>query len=476
MAHWSKGAFFYHIYPLGYCGAPAWNDRASPPHPRLDEITSRLDSIAALGCNAVYLGPIFESASHGYDTLDWRHVDRRLGTDGDLGRLAGELHARGMRLVLDGVFGHASSSHPWFEDLRARGASSPFAGHFRGVDLTRPGPGGNAFNYECWEGHATLPRLDLGDPAVREELIGAVLSWIGRWDIDGLRLDAADTVDLGFQRELAARCRERKPDFWLMGEVIHGDYRTWTGLAGGAPLDSVTNYECWKGLWSSLADANYHEIDYALRRQSSPEGVDGGGGIYRHLDLYTFADNHDVDRVASKLPDPALLYPLYGLLLTMPGLPSVYYGSEFGLSAARSPWSDEALRPSIEAVEAALGSGQSAPEAGGSPAGEGLRRAIARLARLRARLPALREGGYESLHVAPRQLVFVRKSETGYAIVALNASDEAVGLDLALPFPDRSFRDELEAESRPGGEVFEAREGRLKLRLHPNWLRVLAPA
>ena len=468
---WTENAFFYHIYPLGYCGAlgsdptgyvPAQAPGSDPSRgARLDEITRRLDSIAVLGVNALYLGPLFESVDHGYDTVDYRRVDRRLGTNDDLARLCAEARAKGMRIVLDGVFNHVGREHPWFRDLRERGQASASVGRFRQVDFSNRSALGDPFSYECWSGCPDLPRLDLANGEVRDDLIGAALSWIDDYGIDGLRLDAADCLDLGFIRALSAACKARKPDFWLMGEVIHGDYRTW---AGPGLLDSVTNYECWKGLWSSLADANYFEIAYALNRQS------GEAGIYRDLRLYNFADNHDVDRVASQLPEAGLLYPLYALLFTMPGIPSLYYGSERGLRAKRSADSDRVLRPSIAAIEAS-----SAPE-------PDLPDAIRRLAGLRAGLPALRGAGYRELHVAHRQLAFLRTAgdagtaPSDRAIVALNADSKPASFDLALPFKAAALRDVLEAESRPGGEVFRPEGGRLRFTVPPRWARVLAPA
>jgi glycosidase len=454
MASWIDDAVFYHVYPLGYCGAPTRNDLSSPPVARLDKLAARLDGIAALGANALYLGPLFESVAHGYDTVDYRLVDRRLGTNADLARFSREAKAKGFRIVLDGVFNHVGREHPWFRRLREEGQLSPSTSKFRGIDFSARSPAGDPFSYEGWNGCHDLVRLDLGNPEVRRELISAVLSWIDDYDIDGLRLDAADCVDLGFQAELAAACRARKADFWLMGEIIHGDYRRW---AGGGPLDSVTNYECWKGLWSSLKDANYHEIAYALRRQS------GEGGLYRDLLLYNFADNHDVDRAASLLPDSRLLYPLYCLLFTMPGIPSIYYGSELGARGARSRDSDLVLRPGIEELEAS------------PPPEPDLSRAIGRLARLRRGLPALRRGAYRELSVSARQLAFARESPEGWVLVALNASDKAVDFDLPLPGAAFRLRDALEATGGDG-RTFEPRGGRVRFTVHPHWAGVLAPA
>jgi glycosidase len=460
MSHWSWDAVFYHIYPLGFCGAPPRNDFASPPTNRLDAIERRLDAIRALGANALYLGPVFESEAHGYDTVDYRTVDRRLGCNGDLARLASGIKSRGMRLVLDGVFNHVGRAHPWFRALRDGGHSSAAAARFRSV---RPGrsPYGDGFEYEGWGGHLSLPRLELRDPGVKSELIGAALSWIEDYGIDGLRLDAADCLDRDFMAELAAACRERAPDFWLVGEVVHGDYRGW---AGPGLLDSTTNYECWKGLWSSLNDANYFEIAYALNRQFGPKGM------YRDLPLYAFADNHDVDRAATSLTKGEHLYPLYCLLFTMPGVPSIYYGSEYGIEGKKSPTSDEALRPSAEAAYSR------------SPRPE-LASAIAALAAIRSRLPALRRGDYRELSVSSEHFAFERSCPEGgrcpddgggpggRVIVALNASDKAVELDLPAGMQDGFLADELEG----GRERFRVAGGRARIRVHPRWARVLTP-
>jgi len=450
MSHWSWDATFYHIYPLGFCGAPKRNDFISPPVNRLGEIERRLDAIRELGANAIYLGPVFESASHGYDTVDHRLVDRRLGRNEDLARLSRAIKSRGMRLVLDGVFNHVGREHPWFRALCDGGPLSPAAARFNSV---RPGrsPYGDSFEYEGWGGHLSLAKLNLRDENTRAELIGAALSWIEDYGIDGLRLDAADCLDPDFMAELAAACRGRVPDFWLVGEVVHGDYRGW---ARPGLLDSTTNYECWKGLWSSLNDSNYFEIAYALNRQFGPKGM------YRGLPLYSFADNHDVDRAATKLADPAQLYPLYCLLFTMPGVPSIYYGSEYGIEGAKTKDSDDELRPSAD-------------RAYSDPPRPELAEAIAKLAALRSRLAALRCGDYRELSVAHRQLAFERRcGPDGRVIVALNASDQSVEMELPAGFEGGALTDELEDRR----EVFPVRGGRARVLVHPRWARVLTPA
>ena len=302
-----------------------------PRAPRLDKLYGWLDHLQGLGVNALYLGPLFESASHGYDTTDYFRVDRRLGDNAVLAGLSGELHRRGMRLILDGVFHHVGREFWGFRDLREHGEGSPYRDWFAGVSFDGPGPRGDGFRYEGWEGNLDLVRLELRNPRVREHLFQAVQGWVEQFAIDGLRLDVAYLLDPEFLGELGRLCRSLKPDFWLLGEVIHGDYRRW---AAPGLLDSTTNYECYKGLYSSHNDHNYFEIAYALNRQF------GEGGIYRDLPLYGFADNHDVDRVASRLEEPGHLFPLYCLLFTMPGVPSIYYGSEWGIEGRRTDRDD----------------------------------------------------------------------------------------------------------------------------------------
>jgi len=285
---------------------------------------------------------------------------------------------------------------------------------------------------------------------VREHLFGAIRSWQRDFAIDGLRLDVADCLDKQFMRELSSFCRGLSPDFWLMGEVVHGNYNDW---ANPAMLDSVTNYECYKGLYSSLVDKNYFEIAWSLKRQSGP------GGLYRDLNLYNFADNHDVERVASSLKDPAQLFPLYCLLFSMPGVPSIYYGSEWGLQARRTPTDDRPLRPSLDLEQLCAASPQ--PE---------LPAALARLARLRLASPALRHGDYNELLVAPQQFGFSRSSADETVIVLLNAASSVAPFDLPLPLPDGTRLLDL---LNPADE-YQISAGRLRVdKVWPCWARIL---
>ncbi len=425
-ANWIDQAVFYHIYPLGLTGAPDHNDFSLPPVQRLDQLLPWLDHIQSLGANAIYLGPVFQSTSHGYDTADYYQVDRRLGDNAALTRFSQAAHDRGLRLVLDAVFNHVGRDFWAFKDVQNYGPQSAYADWFHNLRFDGQSPKGDPFQYEAWQDHYSLVKLDLSHPHVRAHLFDAVGSWMDQFGIDGLRLDAADCLDFDFMRALHQFTRARRTDFWLMGEVIHGDYRQWANVE---TLDSVTNYSAYKGLYSSLADANYFEIAYTLNQQF------GEGGIYQGQQFYNFVDNHDVDRAASKLRNPALLYPLYILLFTMPGIPSVYYGSEWGIEGVKTAWSDAALRPALDLAKMMTISSQ-----------QDLPRVISRLAAIRNALAPLQNGAYQQLHVDHQQLAFLRQMGDQWVLVALNSAPETVSLRLPLPFEAGSLSDRLNSE------------------------------
>jgi glycosidase len=223
---WPQDAIFYHLFPLGCLGAPERNSFDGPAANRLSDLTRWIDYLEEFGVNALLLGPVFESSAHGYDIADYFRVDRRLGDDTTLAAVSRELHRRGIRLVLDVVFHHTGRDFWAFRDVREKGQASEYCDWYH-LDFTRRSPYGEPFHYKGWAGNYDLVKLNLKNPAVRDHLFMAVSWWIERFEIDGLRLDAADALDLDFQRELAAHCRALRPDFWLMGEVVHGDYRQW---------------------------------------------------------------------------------------------------------------------------------------------------------------------------------------------------------------------------------------------------------
>ncbi len=413
--HWAFDAFFYHIYPLGFCGAPGRNDFHSPAVARLDKVAEWIPHMQSLGVNALYLGPLFESAAHGYDTVDYYHVDRRLGNNETLSRLSEELHRNGLRLILDGVFNHVGRDFWAFYDVRQNGRASRYCDWFEGLRFEGRSPYGDPFTYEGWNGNYDLVKLNLRNPEVRRHIFEAVRAWHQTFGIDGLRLDVAEILDMDFLHELRQFTQGLRADFWLVGEVTHGDYSKWVNPQ---TLDSVTNYECYKSLYSSLVDKNYFEMAWSLNRQF------GEGGISRVAPLYNFVDNHDVNRVASQLHNPDQLFALYALLFSMPGVPSVYYGSEWGLKAKRSAHDDTPLRPNLDL--AGLTASSPHPELPG---------VIARLAAVRRATPALKYGDYRQLYVASEQFAFARWHTQQTCVVVLNASPTAARVEFPLPDP-----------------------------------------
>lgn len=447
--NWWQSAFFYHIYPLGACGAPSRNDFKSSPQPRLAKIGEWIPHMKRLGINALYLGPVFESSAHGYDTANYYEVDRRLGDRGTLADLSAELHHNGIQLILDGVFNHVGRDFWAFRDVQEHGCSSAYVDWFDGMRFDAHSPYGDPFTYQPWRGHYDLVRLNQKNLDVRTHLFDAIRMWVDQFGIDGLRLDVADCLDLDFMQALRKFTDGLKPDFWLMGEVIHGDYRKWVNPL---TLHSVTNYECYKGLYSSLVDRNYFEIAYSLQRQFSADG------LYAGLPLYNFADNHDVDRVASSLAHPAYLYPLHLLLFTMPGIPSIYYGSEWGVEGRRTAESDSALRLEFDPDRFQRASSQ--PE---------LADAISRLASIRQSLPALERGAYTQLFVSHQQFAFERRLGAECIAVVLNAAEQSIPLEINIPGPFSRAVDILNH-----GETFRVEAGKLRIEnVHPSWGRIL---
>ena len=390
---WADESVFYHIYPMGFCGAPGRNDFAAPPQNRLRKIALWLEHIESAGCNAVYLGPVFESTAHGYDTKDYFQIDRRLGSNDDFKMLTAQIHARGMKIVLDGVFNHVGRNFWAFEDVLKHKQNSPYCGWFF-LNFGQNNGYDDGFCYEGWDGCDDIVKLNLKNPEVKQYLKSAVSMWIKEFDIDGLRLDTAHYLDRGFLRELHTMVRSLKENFWLMGEVVFGNYKR---LMNNEMLDSVTNYELYKALYSGCNDRNLYETAHALSRQFRPEE-----GVYEGCRLYSFLDNHDVTRIASIVNNQALLKPLYGLLFTIPGIPSIYYGSEWGIGGRREN-GDSEVRPCLELQ-----------------ADNDLSRHIAWWASFRRKSKILACGSYHELEVRSELLVFSRNWENEKVFLGVN--------------------------------------------------------
>ncbi len=429
MSKWFERAAFYHIYPLGLCGAPAVNPMGESVH-RFLELEKWLPHIEKLGCGGIYIGPLFQSGTHGYDTIDYKQVDGRLGDNEDFRRFVDKAHSLGLRVVVDGVFNHTGKGFFAFEDIRRNREHSAYCSWYKGLNF-QGSCHGESFGYESWRNCGDLANLNLQNQEVKDYLFEVIRFWIREFDIDGIRLDCADCLDFDFMRQMRRLTAQEKEDFWLMGEVIYGDYSRW---ANEEMLHSVTNYELHKGLYSGHNDHNYFEIAHTIRRQ-----FDENGGIYRGRILYGFADNHDVSRLVNKLKNKEHLKPVYGLLYTLPGIPSVYYGSEWGVEGAKEQ-GDAALRPSLSLEELQK-----------KPPVPGLAEWIAFLGNCRKEYPVLAEGCYRELLLTNRQYAFARMNEYQAVITAVNNDEGEAELWIRLPregnLTDLETRETIEPES-----------------------------
>ena len=393
---WAYEGIFYQIYPIGFCGAPTANDGKTVSRIlKLKDWSSYLES---LGISSILLNPIFESDNHGYDTRDYKKIDCRLGTNEDFAEVCKDLHAHNVKIVLDGVFNHVGRGFWAFKDVQEKKWDSPYKDWFC-INFDGNSCYNDGFWYEGWEGHFELVKLNLANSAVVDYLLECVKGWIDEFDIDGLRLDVAYCLDRNFMKRLRSFCQELKPDFALIGEVLFGDYNQ---IVNDEMLHSCTNYECYKGIYSSFNSMNMFEIAHSLNRQYGPEQW----CIYRGKHLMSFVDNHDVTRIASILTNKNHLPLTYGLLLGMPGVPCIYYGSEWGEEGVKAPNNDYALRPCFE-----------------EPKPNELTEFIKKLIRVRQESDALCNGAYKNVVIQNHQLVFERCSEKERVIVAINAAD-----------------------------------------------------
>ena len=400
---WYDEAIFYHIYPLGLTGAPRENSYTEPVH-RLNTLIPWIAHIREIGCNAVYIGPLFESVGHGYETTDYKKLDSRLGTNEDLTNYVAECHRQGIRVILDGVFNHTGRDFFAFRDIREKRENSPYRDWYRNVNFWGNNQYNDGFSYENWGGYDLLAKLNQSNPAVRDYICDVVRFWVSEFDIDGIRLDAADVLDFDYMKALRRVADEVKPEFWLMGEVIHGDYTRWVNEG---TLHSVTNYHLHKALYSGHNDHNYFEIAHTVKRLYGM-----GGNRPDGLKLYNFVDNHDVERIYTKLNNKAHFAPVHVLLYTLPGVPSVYYGSEFGIEGKKERHSDDSLRPALSLSDFG--------DALEKNACTGL---IAALGKARQKIKALSYGDYQELLLTNRQYAFSRNYNGESVLVTVNNDD-----------------------------------------------------
>ncbi len=420
---WAFERVFYQFYPLGLTGAPFHND--STLSHRIGCVGDWIPHLKKLGIGAVYFSPVFDSDSHGYDTRDYRKIDPRLGTNEDFAAVCRALHEADIKVILDGVFNHVGRGFWAFRDVQEHRWDSPYKDWFF-LNFDGNSAYDDGFWYEGWEGHYELVKLNLRNPAVTGHLLECVKQWIDEFDIDGLRLDVAYMLDRDFLKYLRWQTSRWKEDFFLLGEILHGDYKT---IMNGEMCHSVTNYECYKGLYSSFNSRNLFEIVHSLLRQFGKDPW----CLYQGQHLVSFVDNHDVSRIASTLTDPNHVKLIYTLMYGMPGIPMIYYGSEWGFAAHKSQ-GDPALRPAFD-----------------GPEWNDLTDHIAALSAARTSCNALQYGDFTSLVLTNCQCVFRREcgGERVYTAVNLDGSEFCARFDAGC----EQLRDLI------SGQTYDCRDG-----------------
>ncbi len=405
---WFNEAIFYHIYPLGMTGAPKENSYSEPVS-RLNTLLPWINHIKEIGCNAIYIGPLFESVGHGYETTDYKKLDSRLGTNEDLKNFVEECHKNGIRVILDGVFNHTGRDFFAFKDIKENRENSQYKYWYCNVNFWGNNSFNDGFSYENWGGYDLLVKLNQKNPAVINYICDVIRFWVKEFNIDGLRLDAADVMDFDYMKALRNVANEVKPDFWLMGEVIHGNYSRW---ANEGTLHSVTNYMLHKALYSAHNDHNYFEIAHTIKYVS--------GMVGNNLSLYTFVDNHDVERIYTKLNNKSHFVPVHVMLYTLPGIPSIYYGSEFGIEGRKERGSDDSLRPTLN-YEDYKDSVNTNP----------CTKLISALGKIRQNTPALLYGDYKELELQTTHFAYERTLDGNSVIITVNNGDNSVNFNLA---------------------------------------------
>ena len=404
---WYDEAIFYHIYPLGLTGAPKQNSYGEPVH-RLNTLLPWISHIKEIGCNAIYIGPLFESVGHGYETTDYKKLDSRLGTNEDLTYFVAECHKQGIKVILDGVFNHTGRDFFAFQDIKQYRENSKYKDWYCNVNFFGNNSFNDGFSYENWGGYDLLVKLNQHNPAVKDYICDVIRFWVREFDIDGIRLDAADVMDFEYMKALRHVANEVKPEFWLMGEVIHGNYSRWTNEG---TLHSVTNYMLHKALYSAHNDHNYFEVAHTIKYVS--------GMVGKNLNLYTFVDNHDVERIYTKLKNKAHFVPVHVMLYTLPGIPSLYYGSEFGIEGRKERFSDDSLRPALH-YEDYKNEVETNP----------CTKLIAALGKIRQNTPTLMFGDYKELELQTTYFAYARVLDGKYVITTVNNGDNDVSMNL----------------------------------------------
>lgn len=454
---WAKRATIYHIYPLGFFGAPKYNDGNKKTINRLKDIRSYYTHLQNLGVDVIQFGPLFESLSHGYNTIDYMRIDRRLGTNNLFKELVEEFHDLNMRVIVDGVFNHVSRDFFSFKDIRVNREKSDYL-NWHIINFTGNNPYNDGFDYQTWEGHYGLVKLNLQERAVRDYLFSIVRYWMSDIGIDGWRLDVAYLVSNDFWREFRKICKGINPDCFLVGELIHGPYTKWVDRD---LLDAGTEYQVHKSIWSSINSQNMYELKAVLENSYHPKW-----GHLKDRVMINFLGNHDTTRIRSILTDDRHLTAAFLILFTLKGIPKIYYGDEIGLRGVKTQHSDTDVRkPMIH------------PSGCWPSYGKEIFNIITKLNELRKKNHALIYGNLNAIYADNKTgniIAYLRQSSKQTLLVIINTNFEVIETIIPLwnvNLENERFRDILNFNNQ---QEYVVKNNRIIINnLEPCWGKVL---
>lgn len=458
---WYENAVFYHIHPLNLCGCGHEDIQSAGSH--FDELMQWAEHAKKLGCNAIYIGPVFESDAHGHGITNYHKVDRRIGTNEDFRQWVAGCHSMGLRVIVDGIFTHVGRGFFAFDHLRKHGKKSVYRDWFANVTFSCDNAYGDGFSYEKWGGYNRLVKFNLHNPWACDYHFDTVRLWINEFDIDGVYLDALDEWDYDFIKELKKVADSIKPDFFLTGELIQEDYGRWVN---DKMLHSAANTELHRELYYAHNGGSYESVAKIIR------------SIYQknsRAKLYTFLDSHDDSRVHEKLNNAEHHYLLTMLLYTLSGYPSVCCGSEF--SVRKRTAADRAAEAAAD--EAA----QQKPllklaDYTNAYLRDEVTYLHCLLGRAHQQFLQMSEGTYRELLLTEGQFAYARILGKAAIVTAVNKEERMVRAEIPLPFRAKRALDLLDAgihwdkEADISLDIFRCR----KLTIKDNELTLDLPA
>ena len=450
LPNWLYNAFIYHIYPIGFFGTAKLLKDTHGVSSTLLQLRNYYNYFIEMGVNVIQFGPLFISSSHGYDTIDYFNIDPRFGTNKDFKTIVRELHEIGIRVIIDGVFNHVSREFFAFQDLLEKKENSSYKNWFY-LDFNSHSKRGDPFNYNDWEGHSELVKLNVENQELKEYLFKAITYWMQECEIDGWRLDVSYLLPQQFLRDLRKVCKQVNPESILIGEMIHGIYSQWVGEH---LLDSGTSYQIHKSIWSAIKSKNMHElknvVDYNFNMNM---------GKVKDLYLMNFLGNHDTDRIASVLSNDDLI-PAFLILFTLNGYPKIYYGDEYGMTGKKTKHSDDEVRKHMLDVDQ-INSTQNVD----------LLSNIKKFVKLRKSNEILKHGDINSFYADKDCYAFARILKDKLLIVIVSINDKTISKTIPvgnLHINNAEFFDILNNE-----EGFKVENNQLKFKkLYYKWGRV----